>query len=314
MKSVQSYPNFNSRDSILVVLILILLPNHHFAQEVNHEDYSWVHRLNCTRNVAYGEEKDQILDIYTQGNWIGPPDYFIPDTLSKPTIIFYHGGGWHSGQKDDFVYLEFFLNFLKHDWNVVNVEYRCGVNTISESVDDAISAINWVAENAHQYSIDTKRIVIYGVSAGGHLGLIAGLLNRIPQSNPNVVGNNLNVCAIVNWFGFSDILKHYEYKLEKGDDRMIRLGDSHDEVVEISAKYSPINYVTTGAPPIISIHGDADEVVLYSHSDILHKVLDSSNIPNQLVTLKGGKHMGFTRKQFQHIYEQIFLFLEEAMD
>ncbi|MGV7235767.1 MAG: prolyl oligopeptidase family serine peptidase [Nitrosomonadaceae bacterium] len=314
MKSVQSYPNSIGRASLLIVLILILLPSHHFAQEIKHEDYTWVHRSNCTKNIAYGEEEDQILDIYTQGDWIGPPNYFAPDTLLKPTIIFYHGGGWFRGQKDDYVYLEFILNFLKNDWNVVNVEYRCGANTISDAVDDAICAINWVAENAYKFNIDTERIVIYGVSAGGHLGLIAGLLNNTPESHPSVEGNNLNICAIVNWFGFTDIQEHYEYKLKKGDDRITRLGDNHEEVAKISAKYSPVNHVTKSTPPIISIHGDSDEVVLYSHSEILHNLLDDTNLPNQLVTLHGGKHMGFTRKQFQHIYEQIFQFLDVHMD
>lgn len=294
--------------------MIISLPHHQFAQEINHKDYSWVHQSNCLSNIAYGEETEQKLDIYTQGNWIGPPNYFMPDTIAKPTIIFYHGGGWHSGQKDDFVYLEFFMNFLKYGWNVVNVEYRCGANTVAKAVDDALCAINWIAENGYKYSIDTERIVVYGVSAGGHLALIAGLLNSIPESHPSVVGKDVNVCAIINWFGISDVLNHYEYKLEKGDDHVIRWGDSHDKVAEISAKYSPINYLTPSAPPIISIHGDADEVVQYSQSEILHQKLDNSNIPNQLVTIEGGKHMGFTRKQFQFIYEQVFSFLEETLD
>ncbi len=300
----------------LLLAVMVVLPVLQLdAQENKQEDYSWVHHNLCIENIAYGEDEDQRLDIYLQGNWIGPPAYFEADSSLRPTIVFFHGGGWISGQKEHFLYESFFLNFLKCGWNVVNVEYRLGENTAPEAVDDALCAISWISEHSEDYHIDSKKIVLYGVSAGGHLALIAGLMNTVPESHPCAIGDEINIGAIINWFGVSDIRKHYDYKIEKGLENTVLIWvGSHDEVDEISEMYSPVKYVTKSTPPVISIHGDVDGTVLYSHSETLHELLDELNVRNQLVTIENGRHMGFTRNQFQFAYEQIFLFLEEVME
>jgi len=297
---------------ILAVLFTVLRLD---AQDNIHEDFSWVHNSNRIEDIAYGEYEDQRLDIYIQGNWIGPPTYFEADTSLKPTIVFFHGGGWIRGQKESFVYQSFFLNFLKHGWNVANVEYRRGPDTAPDAVDDALCAIDWIADHAHEYNIDSERIVLCGVSSGGHLALISGLMNSVPGSHSCLIGDKINICAVINWFGVSDIRKHYEHKIEKELENtvLIWVGDP-EEVDEISRQYSPVNYVTKNAVPVISIHGDSDGDVLYSHSQTLHSRLDDLGVENQLVTLEGGRHLGFTREQFQYIYEQIFSFLEECID
>ena len=71
---------------------------------------------------------------------------------------------------------------------------------------------------------------------------------------------------------------------------------------------------TKEAPPIISIHGDSDSVVPHVQSELLHEALEEVHVKNQLITLPGGEHLGFTRDQFQLIYEQIFMFLDSALD
>ena len=299
----------------LLILMLLVLPNQLFAQELKQEDYSWVHHSNCLENIAYGEDKDQRLDIYLQGNWIGPPRYFEADTAKKPTIVFFHGGGWIRGQKESFVYESFFLNFIKQGWNVVNVEYRLGNNTAPKAVDDALCVLAWIAEHAGEFHIDTERIVLYGVSSGGHLALSAGFMNYVPESHPCAIGDRINICAIINWFGVTDIRMHYDHKIEKELENTVLLWvGKEDRIDEISEKYSPINYVSKNSPPVLSVHGEADGDVIYKHAHTLHQLLDEVPVKNKLVTLKDGRHMGFTREQFQFIYEQIFLFLGEVME
>ena len=46
-------------------------------------------------------------------------------------------------------------------------------------------------------------------------------------------------------------------------------------------------------PPILTIHGDADSIVLYDHATRLHELLDEWGVPNQLSTIAGGGHGGF---------------------
>ena len=242
------------------------------------------------------------------------PNFFEEDILLKPTLIYFHGGAWQFQTKEDFLNHQFFIYFMQKGWNVVNVEYKTGKGTAPAAAEDVLLSVNWVAENAEKYHIDTDKVVLTGPSAGGHLCLIAGLMNSVPGSHSSYVGDKINIRAIINWFGVSDISRIDDY-YESQEWSMVQAWVGDPNAVEsIARKYSPINYVTKDAPPVISIHGDADSVVPHIQSELLHNALDEVNVKNQLITLPGGQHLGFTKEQFQFIYEQIFLFLESAMD
>ena len=78
---------------------------------------------------------------------------------------------------------------------------------------------------------------------------------------------------------------------------------------DLAKRVSPIHYVRSGLPPILTIHGDADTVVPYSHGVRLHQALEKSGVPNQLLTIPGGKHGGFSRSDTLKIYTTIREFL-----
>src|SRR5207244_9070080 len=79
--------------------------------------------------------------------------------------------------------------------------------------------------------------------------------------------------------------------------------------VEIAKRVSPLTYVRPGIPPIISIQGDADPVVPYSHSVRLQEALAKAGIDHELITIPGGKHGNFTRTENQQQYAAIKAFL-----
>ena len=64
-------------------------------------------------------------------------------------------------------------------------------------------------------------------------------------------------------------------------------------------------------PPIISIQGDADPTVPYSQNVRLHQALDKAGIRNQLVTIPGGKHGGFSDAEMANAYAAIQAFLDK---
>jgi dipeptidyl aminopeptidase/acylaminoacyl peptidase len=55
-------------------------------------------------------------------------------------------------------------------------------------------------------------------------------------------------------------------------------------------RVSPISYVRAGLPPVLTIHGNADPTVPYTQSVRLHKALADAGVPNELMTIPGGKH------------------------
>jgi dipeptidyl aminopeptidase/acylaminoacyl peptidase len=79
---------------------------------------------------------------------------------------------------------------------------------------------------------------------------------------------------------------------------------------EVAERTSPLTYVRPGLPPVLTIHGDADPVVPYSHALRLQEALDGVGVANQLHTVPGGGHGGFTVDEYQEAYEVLRAFLE----
>ncbi len=204
-----------------------------------------------------------------------------------------------------------FLPFLEKGWTVVNVEYRMASNSLAPAaVEDARCALRWVYRNAAQWHFDTKKIVLTGHSAGGHLSLITGMLPASTGLDNQCYGEeNLDVAAIINWYGIADVndlikgsnLKNYA---------VMWLG-SQSNAEEIAHRVSPLTYVRSGLPPILSIHGDKDDVVPYSQSVRLHQALDKAKVPNRLLTIKDGGHGGFPQTDYVRSYETICAFLRQ---
>ena len=115
------------------------------------------------------------------------------------------------------------------------------------------------------------------------------------------------VAAIVNFYGITDVVD-----LLDGPNRKtyaVAWMSSMPNREEIGRRVSPLTYVRAGLPPILTIHGDADPTVPYTHALRLQKALNEAGVPNQLLTIPGGKHGGFTPDERAKIFETIHEFL-----
>jgi acetyl esterase/lipase len=225
-----------------------------------------------------------------------------------PTLIYIHGGGWIFGDRTGATLQ--FLPYLQMGWNVVNVEYRMASASLAPAaVEDCRCALRWVVQHASEYNIDTNRIVLTGHSAGGHLSLITGLLTPEAGLDSQCFGTEtLKVAAIINWYGISDVAD-----LIAGPNRKnyaVQWLGSQPERAAIAKRVSPLTYVHTGNPPVLTIHGDADSVVPYSQSVRLHQALTQAGVKNELITIHGGDHGGFTPEQYQDAFTKINAFLK----
>ena len=230
-------------------------------------------------------------------------------TTPNPTLVYFHGGGWVAGSKEASSLT--FLPFLSMGWNVVNVEYRLAkVSLAPAAVQDALCALRWVYRNAKEYNVDSNRLVLMGNSAGGHLALTTGMSPASESLDSLCPGSEeLNVAAIINWYGITDVNE----LLAGANVRSFAIawlgGMANRE--EIAKRVSPLTYVRAGLPPIISIQGDADPTVPYAQNVRLHQALDKAGIRNELVTIPGGKHGGFSDTEMARAYAAIRGFLDK---
>ena len=63
--------------------------------------------------------------------------------------------------------------------------------------------------------------------------------------------------------------------------------------------------------PIITIHGDKDDVVPYNQAVRLHESLTKSGDVNKLITVKGGGHGMFAQSDYVTGFDEIWKFLKE---
>jgi acetyl esterase/lipase len=262
-------------------------------------------------NITYAKANniELKLDLYLPKNRTNP----------TPTLILFHGGGWVDGQKERNVL--FLLPYLAMGWSAVNVEYRTGHQSPAPAaVEDTRCALRWINYHAREYSLDASKFVLTGTSAGGHLSLITGMLpvNTVFDRQCTIQGNDRwnvatvpepKVAAIVNWFGISDVADLLDGPKTKNYVR--EWFGSMSNAEQLAKQVSPINYVRAGLPPIITIHGENDDVAPYNHSVRLHAALDKAGVPNQLVTIRGRKHGGFNRDEMASSYAAIREFLRK---
>ena len=252
---------------------------------------------NITYKVANGYEAK--LDVYE------PRDTDEP----RATVIYIHGGGWTGGTKEA-VALRL-LPYLQMGLAVVNVEYRLArVSLAPAAVEDCRCALRWVIRNADQYKFDTSKLVVTGGSAGGHLSLMTGILDPASGLDDSCPGDEqLKVAAVVNYYGITDVVDILDGPHQQRYAVTWLGGMPNRETV--ARRASPLTYVRSGLPPILTIHGDADTVVPYVHATRLHKALDKKNVPNELLTIPGGKHGGFNSDETLKIDHTIRAFLKK---
>jgi predicted esterase len=118
--------------------------------------------LKVERDIAYGSDPLQKLDMVSNGQGTG-----------KPVLVFVHGGGFTGGDKhtpgqftND--------NLMKwaNDQGMVGVEINDRLlpkNMLPDQGNDARDALAWVAQNAAKYGGDPGKIFLWGHSAGATL-------------------------------------------------------------------------------------------------------------------------------------------------
>jgi acetyl esterase/lipase len=265
-------------------------------------------RVRTVANIVYDRANgwEGKLDVYAQRT--------TPNSPNSPLVIFIHGGGWVQGTKEASL-LQGVLPYLAMGYSVVNVEYRlANVSLAPAAIEDCRCALRWAVAHAKDYNFDVDRIVVAGASAGGHLALTTGM---IPASagfdRACLVPGEPKVAAIVDFFGITDI-----GDLLDGPDKKpfpeswpytVQWLGNQPNRADIAKASSPLTYVRSGVPPTISIHGDADPLVPYSHSVRLQDALQKAGVAHELVTVPGGGHGNFAPEEWQRAFAAIDKFL-----
>ncbi len=112
--------------------------------------------------------------------------YVPPGPQPLPVLVFYHGGGWVTGDLDS---SDFQCRLLARwaDCLIVHVNYRhAPEHPFPAALDDAYAGASWVEEHASTIGADANNIAVGGDSAGGNLAASVALLAR-ERGSPRLV-------------------------------------------------------------------------------------------------------------------------------
>jgi acetyl esterase/lipase len=132
-------------------------------------------------------------------------DVYIPlgDKKNFPVLIFFHGGGLVSGDKEEGFTgwsNNFGYEFLKKGVAIVSVNYRLSGESAKwpSYLNDAAHAVKWVTANVSSYGGNPKSIFVSGYSAGAYL---THMLSVDPQWYKEIGFNDNKICGYIPMSG-----------------------------------------------------------------------------------------------------------------
>ena len=228
-------------------------------------------------DISYlGEEYPEKADLYLPLLGDGP----------FPAVLHIHGGGWGGGDKADPVQVIDAGSLAVNGYAVLSINYL--LNTTEQkawprNVYDCKTALRFMRAYAEELQIDPERIAVTGKSAGGHLALVTGLGRDVDFLNEGGFFRNqpVNVSAIINQYGITDI------RTNNWKNGLLGSEATNTFFLDIA---SPVVLVESNSPPVLTLHGDADTTVYFSHAQDLKNVLDRTEVANTLIRVDGGGH------------------------
>jgi poly(3-hydroxybutyrate) depolymerase len=184
---------------------------------------------------------------------------------NRPLIILAHGGSFIGGNKTaDATVTTLCENFAKRGYVTASINYRLGgpldmlvlnsaITVVVKAISDGKAAIRYfrknVAENGNTFGINPNMIFVGGNSAGAVLYLHHAYISEVseaPQSIQTVLNQNGGIEGNSGNDGYSSAVSG---------------------VINLAGGLNEVDFIDNGEAPVISFHGDADDVVPYYCAD-----------------------------------------------
>jgi len=247
--------------------------------------------IETTPDVVYGHKAGMALTF----------DVLHPTgSPNGAGILYMVSGGWFSRWSPPEQTARRFDELLSRGFTLFAVRHGSSPRfNVPEAHADVDRALRYIRLHAGDWNVDPERLGVFGGSAGGHLSLMLGLAPD--HAGPVASGGSRDPEALVT--------------AAEGDDRVARANDRVAAVVayyppvelrplvgpnerfpalefpeSMAPAISPIRFVSPDDPPTLLIHGDADELVPISNSEVLYEALQEAGVTSDFITIPGGDH------------------------
>ena len=221
-----------------------------------------------TAEVNYGDDPYQSIAIHAAPNPNGT------------VLVFVHGGGWTSGYKEH-------MNFMAPAFTAAGVTF-CSVGyrlapqyLFPVGLEDVADALGWIHANIADHGGDPARLFAGGHSAGGHYVPLLAVKSGWQQDR------GLPAKVIRGCLPISGV-----YQFDDGSGLTTRprfLGPDGTDTARLA---SPLNFVSTDAPPFLIAYGTEDFPHLKDQAEKMTDALGNAGVEAEKIVLDGRDHFG----------------------
>ena len=222
---------------------------------VSRDDYS------REKDIPYGRLDRQKLDFYQ-------PKVRRADGKA---VIFFYGGSWDSGSKDDYVFVGQAL--AARGITVIIADYRLYPQVrFPAFLEDAAQATRWAADR-----VGVDKLFIMGHSAGGHIALM------LAANTPYLAGVGVDRMRLRGVIGISG---PYDFLPLTAHNLIDIFGGPNNPAVE------PITFARAPLPSALLVQGMADSTVYPRNAENLAAAWRMAGAPVELKLYPGVGHIG----------------------
>lgn len=215
--------------------------------------------------AVYDADRQLSVDIYRP----------LAGTASPgPVVLFFYGGGWKSGKRDQYRFVG--QRLAQQGVLAIVADYRTWPRTTFPGfVEDGARAVEWSRDHAREYGGDARRLYVMGHSAGAQIAALLGTDRRYlaalgmkPRDLAGVIG----------------LAGPYDFAIEGGYENVFGPRSQWPDA-------QALGFVDGDEPPFLLVHGTGDKVVEARDSQQLADRIRAQGGQADLVLLQGGGHI-----------------------
>lgn len=222
-------------------------------------------------------------------------DLYLPagcNAGGMPLVVWIPGDTWRDGSKADCP-----VHWLADQgYAVASIGYRLSDTAIFPAqLDDCRAAIAEIERNADVWGIDSDRVAVVGIGAGGHLAALVGLSGQAATATDTTAGRNAGttlpriaaVCAVSAPASLTTLGPDQD---RPGSPASRLIGGPLPEFREAARRASPVTHVSADDPPVLVLHTATDRTVPQAQAFEFAAALKAAGVDHTLVVLPDGGH------------------------
>ncbi len=217
------------------------------------------------KNITYDEPLGLAMDAW------------LPETSTpSPAVVLVHGGGWEAGDKVTYI-TPLFEPLARAGFAWFSIDYRLTPAVRHPAqMDDLRHALAFIRQHARRFRVDPQRLVVVGESASGQMAAL-------------LATEDSRLAGVVSFYGVYDFRPFATALTPRSlPTRLFGISSIDAAGEALLRRYSPIDHVRRDMPPLLLLHGTADE--LWGQGQAMARALTVVGARHELYALEKAPH------------------------